>query len=54
MTVFAVRGEVLRALHADSLWLEKALRCKNLEELQRVFVEFGRAKGWKVVEVPLK
>ena len=54
MTVFAVRLKVLRLLLDDPLWFEKALRSKNLEELQRVFVEFGRAKGISVIEVPLK
>lgn len=51
MTVFAVRTEVLRALLADSLWFERAKQCRSLMKLQKVVVEFGLAKGWKVVEV---
>jgi hypothetical protein len=51
MTIFAVRGRVLRALRADPVWFKKALRCRSLEELQRVFVEFGRLKGFEVVEL---
>ena len=51
MTVFAVRVEVLRALQADPVWFEKACKCRNVKELQEVVCEFGRAKGWKVVEV---
>lgn len=54
MTIFAVRSEVIRALRADPVWFEKAWRCRNLEELQRVIVEFGKVKGFEVVEVPLK
>jgi hypothetical protein len=50
--MFMVRGKVLRALRADPEWLRKAKQAKNVEELEQVFVEFGRAKGFKVVEVP--
>lgn len=52
MTVFAVRKSVVKALMADSAWAEKAFRCRSLEDLQRVVVEFSRAKGFKVAEVP--
>ena len=54
MTVFVVRLEVLRALRADPLWFERAKRCRSLTELQWVIVEFGKTKGFEVVEVPLK
>lgn len=54
MTVFAVKSKVSRALRADPVWFEKALQCKSLKELQQVIVEFGWAKGFEVVEVPLK
>ncbi len=53
MTVLAVRGEVLRALQADPAALEKALACRNVEELQEFFVDFGRAKGFRVKAVPV-
>jgi hypothetical protein len=54
VTVFGVRAEVLRALRGDPVWLRKAeaaLRHCDLEELQRVIVEFGKAKGFEIVEV---
>ena len=51
MTTFAVRVEVLRALLADAAWRERAYSCRNLRELEAVICEFGRAKGWKIVEV---
>jgi hypothetical protein len=51
---FGVRGEVLRLLRADPVWLEKAqnaLSRGDFEELQRVLVAFCRLKGFEVVEV---
>ena len=54
MTIFAVRMEVVRALRADPEWLAKAKQCGSIGELEQVFVEFGRVKGYAVVEVPLK
>ena len=52
--VFAVRGRVLNALRADPEWYERALRCRSDVELEQVIVDFGRARGFKVVEVPAK
>jgi hypothetical protein len=54
VTVFAVKGEILRRLRADPEWLQKALQCNNLVELQQVFVEFSQVQGFKIVEVPIK
>ena len=51
MTLFAVRGEVLRAIRADPVWFEKACYCWSLEELQQVIVDFGIAKDFKVAFV---
>ena len=54
MTVFAVRLTVLLALYADPSWRARLDNARGVAELQAVIVEFGRAKGFEVAEVPLK
>ena len=51
---FAVRLEVLLALWAVPSWKARFLAARNVSEVQGIIVEFGRAKGFKVIEVPLK
>jgi hypothetical protein len=51
LTVFAVRFEVMKALFADSGWKTRFEKARNLAGMQEIICEFGRAKGWKVVEV---
>ena len=52
--MFAVRLTVLLALYADPSWKARFLKARNTAEIQQVIVEFGKAKGFEVVEVPLK
>jgi hypothetical protein len=49
-----MRSEVFRALKAEPEWLDKVKACENMDELAKVLLDFGRAKGLKVAEVPFK
>jgi hypothetical protein len=50
--IFAVHMKVLEALQADPVWLKRAQECRNLGDLQKIIVAFGKEKGFRVMEVP--
>jgi len=54
---FAVGAEVLAALAAlaaDKAWSQRLNDAKSPREARQVVFDFCRAKGFEVVEVPLK
>jgi len=51
VTVFVARADVLRTLLADPVWKARFMKARNTAEMQQVIVEFGRAKGFEIVEV---
>lgn len=53
MTPVFIKTTVLQELMSDPVWAEKAQQCRNVEELSKVIAEFGKAKGLKVIYVPL-
>ncbi len=50
--MFAVRYDVLAALVADKAWCERLEKAKTTADVEHVVAEFGRAKGYLIVEVP--
>jgi hypothetical protein len=49
--IFAIRMKVLVALQADPVWLKRVQECRNLGDLQKVIVAFGKEKGFAVKDL---
>jgi len=49
--VFVVKKEVVDEFLADPVWEERLRRAGSVVDVERLFVEFCKAKGLKVVRV---
>jgi hypothetical protein len=43
--------KVLVALQADPVWLKRVQDCRNVRDLQKVIVDFGKEKGFVVKDL---
>ena len=50
--MFVVRCDVLVALLADDEWRKRLENIKSVKDVERVVCDFGKAKGYVIVEVP--
>jgi len=51
LVMFAVRREILEALFRDLDWAAKMEEAKTGEKVEKVLVDFCRAKGYRVRRV---
>ena len=49
--MFAVKTEFLRALLNDPEWKAKLEKAKTMRQVETVFRDFAKAKGYKIKEV---
>jgi hypothetical protein len=49
--MIAVRREVLEALTADPEWNKRLEQAKTVAEVGRVFCDFCKARGYKIIRI---